>query len=556
MKFLVLFCLIFSFWFKFYNLSLSEVFDIPSHRINCGKPDFDSIIYHKNSIKFKVDHNDIGKCKTDPKPWKNSKPWSERAEVVFKDILKKNKNHEINFDVKFLRGFDNRGRNETWFQIKCNATSTVPVMAFLDRSSKGYPFQLSLSAGSKHQEFLKLANPLNKEIQLKKWYKASIKFNNRNKGIISVSLDGHYIIYNKKFKQIETCPDRYTLRIGIYRGGSRINTLSTSEMVIKNLSLNKKNEKKSILESLKKLDLDVYNLQSGLADLGLNPGPEDGQLRNKTRNAFIKSLNLVGHKFDGELGMNELLLLKSSYDVILDKFRSKNNRSHRFKATGKGDYSDHDWNEIFYDNAGMPDIHNLLWMRENENNFIRFILKDKDTGRALTDNKRRHSAPFWERAELKQRLSINEKKIYQIEFLVRFVNGFTGNRETFFQVHQYNDGCNGAGPTLMLKFSNNKLQLDYMNRNGGHLMRFSPISIDELLGKWQKFRIIYDNNSYKANIYINEKKLFNNIRFYPNQCGIPHIKFGIYRPGSDVLKLDTSIVDFDKFQINTIDNIN
>ena len=108
----------------------------------------------------------------------------------------------------------------------------------------------------------------------------------------------------------------------------------------------------------------------------------------------------------------------------------------------------------------------------------------------------------------------------------------------------------------MLKFSNNKLQLDYMNRNSGHLMRFSPISIDELLGKWQKFRIIYDNNSYKANIYINEKKLFNNIRFYPNQCGIPHIKFGIYRPGSDVLKLDTSIVDFDKFQINKIDNIN
>ena len=91
-------------------------------------------------------------------------------------------------------------------------------MAFLDRSSKEYPFHLNLSAGSEHQEYLKLANPLTEEIQLKKWYKASIKFNNRNKGIISVSLDGHYIIYNKKFKQIETCPDKYTLRIGIYRG--------------------------------------------------------------------------------------------------------------------------------------------------------------------------------------------------------------------------------------------------------------------------------------------------------------------------------------------------
>ena len=46
-------------------------------------------------------------------------------------------------------------------------------------------------------------------------------------------------------------------------------------------------------------------------------------------------------------------------------------------------------------------LYNIKSMTVNE------ILKDKDIGRAPTDNKRRHKAPFWERAELKQRLSIN-----------------------------------------------------------------------------------------------------------------------------------------------------
>ena len=35
-------------------------------------------------------------------------------------------------------------------------------------------------------------------------------------------------------------------------------------------------------------------------------------------------------------------------------------------------------------------------------------------------------------------------------------------------------------------------------------------------------------------------------------CGVPHIKFGIYRPGNTIRPNNLSIVDFDKIQIKEI----
>ena len=84
---------------------------------------------------------------------------------------------------------------------------------------------------------------------------------------------------------------------------------------------------------------------------------------------------------------------------------------------------------------------------------------------------------YWERAEVKQRKSLNKSNLYEIDFLVRFVEGFNGNRENFFQIHQSNDGCR-ISPVIMLKFSE------------GTMLGEWTFNISENKGKWINFNIL------------------------------------------------------------------
>ena len=61
-----------------------------------------------------------------------------------------------------------------------------------------------------------------------------------------------------------------------------------------------------------------------------------------------------------------------------------------------------DWNLTFYENCSMPKMDSLQWIKEGKNKFIRFRLDDKHYGGCSTDRRARHSAPYWERAEVKQ----------------------------------------------------------------------------------------------------------------------------------------------------------
>ena len=56
--------------------------------------------------------------------------------------------------------------------------------------------------------------------------------------------------------------------------------------------------------------------------------------------------------------------------------------------SGYGNYKDDDWNESFYANARLPSSNSIKWIKENENQFLRFTLKDKDKGWSHTDRKR------------------------------------------------------------------------------------------------------------------------------------------------------------------------
>ena len=212
-----------------------------------------------------------------------------------------------------------------------------------------------------------------------------------------------------------------------------------------------------------------------------------------------------------------------------------------FPQGGYGNYKDKDWNETFYADNKLPSRNSIEWISEEGNKFLRFRLKDKDKGWSKSDRKVRHLAPYWERAELKQRNALNKNNLYEIDFLVRFVEGFNGNRENFFQIHQYNSGCS-APPVIMLKFS------------AGTIFGLWTFKISENKGKWINFNILLDLNNQSYTIKIDDELFLENEGFRKPivGCGVPHIKFGIYRPGNSVSPNNLSIVDFDKFQIKEI----
>ena len=133
--------------------------------------------------------------------------------------------------------------------------------------------------------------------------------------------------------------------------------------------------------------------------------------------------------------------------------------------------------------------------------YIQFTLKDKDKGGCSTDIKSRHGAPYWERAELAQRNTLSKKKIHEISFKVKITEGFRGERETFFQIHNYNQSSRKVYPSIMLKFDDgifaststrpSNLQLDYMYADYQHRhLNRKDIPLANLKNEWQNFKII------------------------------------------------------------------
>ena len=214
---------------------------------------------------------------------------------------------------------------------------------------------------------------------------------------------------------------------------------------------------------------------------------------------------------------------------------------------------DKGWDVSFYSNCQLPE-NTINTIEENGNKFLRFQLKNAQKGGCSTDRVERHSAPYWERAELRQVNFLDKNSIYEIKFKVRFAKGFTGERETFFQVHQYTSGCD-AYPTLMLKFHNGYLRLDALRLTParGHVYYTnSNIDVQSLLDKWHDFKIIYDEDRKRINVSVDKVSIFSDIPFEADGCGKPHIKFGIYRPGNTYSSNNTSIVDFDDIKLTKV----
>lgn len=201
-------------------------------------------------------------------------------------------------------------------------------------------------------------------------------------------------------------------------------------------------------------------------------------------------------------------------------------------------YQDRDWNVAFYENCQLPEYSSTQWVEEAGERFLRFTLKNGQVGGCGSDNRVRHGAPYWERAELKQTTTLERNRDYRLTYRVRFVKGFDQDGEDFLQIHQSVDGCR-VGPRVMLKFS------------GGVLLGADvPVFIDDLIGKWVDVRFDF-NADDTYSLYLDGKKVIGNqliVQISP--CGEPHLKIGIYRPGDDRATGERlSVMDIDKLRL-------
>ncbi|MEP3329182.1 hypothetical protein [Sedimentitalea sp.] len=122
-------------------------------------------------------------------------------------------------------------------------------------------------------------------------------------------------------------------------------------------------------------------------------------------------------------------------------------------AKGKS-YKDRDWSISTFDNCGLPvtsgQNQSVAWVKSDGDKKLRFTLQKGDVGKCSTDNQARHHAPYWERAEVHQKGDLKLGKIHRIQVQATFIEGFSGERETFFQIHGWNGNCKASPPMMML----------------------------------------------------------------------------------------------------------
>ena len=228
-------------------------------------------------------------------------------------------------------------------------------------------------------------------------------------------------------------------------------------------------------------------------------------------------------------------------------------------AFEKGDqFTDTDWNLTFDNYSGFPvldgEYQSVKWVTEGKNKFLRFELRNGDQGECSSDDRERAGASYWERAEVKQEEMLERNKKYSLDFDVRFVKGFQGERETFFQIHQGVSGCR-VGPGMMFKtFSQGFLAIYTRNPDDPNGRKIRGLVGQVVMGQWTKFKLVFDtSDNSEVALYKDGKLQIEGQPFHIYDCGEPHFKFGIYRPGDDEFGgTKTSIADFDKFILKII----
>ncbi|WP_371155156.1 hypothetical protein [Jannaschia sp. 2305UL9-9] len=231
---------------------------------------------------------------------------------------------------------------------------------------------------------------------------------------------------------------------------------------------------------------------------------------------------------------------------------------------GRRQYSDTDWNVILLDNCGMPvpsarsGEPSVEWFAQAGDRKLKFVLDPGDVGRCSSDSRRRHGAPYWERAELRQLKMMSYDAPFEIRFSAQFLEGFTNGRETFFQLHGWTHACTAA-PLVMLKSHHGSLRLELLQgvvENGSPLGgapyrgQLRPVSMERLLirdlvGAEHVFRSrLSMKGGYGVfSLWIDDRLMVDEVPFTYQSCVTPRIKLGIYRPGGDANRRSVLLID-------------
>jgi hypothetical protein len=234
------------------------------------------------------------------------------------------------------------------------------------------------------------------------------------------------------------------------------------------------------------------------------------------------------------------------------------------EAAGKS-YKGKGWNVSAYDNCGLPvtrgDSKSISWVKTDAGRKLRVVLNPGDVGKCSTDNQARHRAPYWERAELHQKGELKPGRVHKLSAEFTLLRGFTGDRETFFQIHGWNGSCH-AYPPMMMMFDRGSLRVWALRGVSGSGIKGSgrgqhkpvqqrSISTASLIGKPQALEVVFDNRSTpgKLSVSLNGQPVVSQARVDFAPCAKPHFKMGIYRPGGKGSK--TSEILFDKVMVHS-----
>ncbi|WP_298680411.1 heparin lyase I family protein [uncultured Lentibacter sp.] len=221
-------------------------------------------------------------------------------------------------------------------------------------------------------------------------------------------------------------------------------------------------------------------------------------------------------------------------------------------------FRDRDWNVRAVDNCGFPNTSrkdpSVSWVRINGDKKLKFTLRQGEKGKCSTDQKPRHRAPYWERAEVRQDPKMRLGSISMISFEATFLEGFTGDRETFFQIHSWDNGCS-AYPLAMMKSQKGRLVVWSLHKVSGdgtgagagqhREVQAQSVRIPQLYGKPIKFELDLDTRTSpgKLSVRMNGRTIVSDAATSFAPCARPHMKFGVYRPGGAGSSTSTVLID-------------
>lgn len=184
----------------------------------------------KNEIIFTLNPGDIGRCPTDNQERANAKYW-ERAELKQNSYLVQNTNYQINFEVKFMTGFNSD--RESFFQIHSYVTDCPASPILMMKLDNSKLIIQVLKGVTKVRPMGILKNVLRTDIKIKssdRFLSFEVLFNQKTSKI-SIKLDDELIVDSENFQK-KKCSKPYT-KFGIYRPGS-LNG-SQSKVAFKNI---------------------------------------------------------------------------------------------------------------------------------------------------------------------------------------------------------------------------------------------------------------------------------------------------------------------------------